>query len=152
MLCGVVVIAVTFSILEDACSETKMKLSTEYQAVLLSNGQAYFGKLEGVGSPYPVLTDVFYVQSSVNPETKEPVNTMVKRGNEWHAPDRMILNAEHIIFIETVHPDSKVAKLIAAFKKKQELQGRTRLYLFGQVAIRTLYFYKLISGKERYDV
>ncbi|ODS31084.1 MAG: hypothetical protein SCARUB_03791 [Candidatus Scalindua rubra] len=58
------------------------------------------------------------MQSGVNPETNQPVNTLVKRGNEWHAPDRMILNAEHIIFIESVDPDSRVAKLIEELKKK----------------------------------
>ena len=113
-----VALFITFFISQNARSETKVKLTTEYQAILLSNGQAYFGKLDGVGSPYPVLTDVFYVQTGVNPQTNQPVNTLVKRGNEWHAPDRMILNAEHIIFIETVNPDSAVAKLIAEFKKK----------------------------------
>ena len=113
-----VALFITFFISQNARSETKVKLTIEYQAILLSNGQAYFGKLDGVGSPYPVLTDVFYVQTGVNPQTNQPVNTLVKRGNEWHAPDRMILNAEHIIFIETVNPDSAVAKLIAEFKKK----------------------------------
>ena len=56
-------IFITFFVLvfatHSAMSGTNTKLTTEYQAVLLSNGQAYFGKLEGVGSPYPVLKDVF---------------------------------------------------------------------------------------------
>ena len=36
----------------------KVTMSTQYQAVLLSNGSAYFGKLQGLGTPFPVLTDV----------------------------------------------------------------------------------------------
>ena len=88
-----------------------------YSAVLLSNGSVYFGKLDRLGSAYPVLTDVYYVQSSVNPETKAVTNVLVKRGKEWHAPDRMIVNASAIVFIEPVGANSKVARLIAESKK-----------------------------------
>jgi hypothetical protein len=77
----------------------------------------YFGKLEGLGAEYPVLRDVFYVESSVNQETKRMSNLLVKRGKEWHGPDRMIINAKSIIFVEPVGGDSKVAQLIAESKK-----------------------------------
>ena len=90
--------------------------TTPYQAVLLSNGSAYFGKLEGLGTPFPVLTDVFYVQSVKNPQTNEVSNILVKRGKEWHAPDRMLINANDIVLIEPVNPSSRVAQLIAAAK------------------------------------
>jgi hypothetical protein len=63
-------------------------MSTPFQAVLLSNGSAYFGRLEGLGTPFPVLRDVFYVQSSQDPQTKQVSNILVKRGKEWHASDR----------------------------------------------------------------
>ena len=89
----------------------------QYQAVLLTNGSVYFGRMEGLGSPYPVLHDVFYVQSNVNPETKAVTNVLVKRGKEWHGPDRMILNERSIVFVEPVGPDSKVAQLIAESRK-----------------------------------
>jgi hypothetical protein len=90
--------------------------TTPYQAVLLSNGSAYFGRLEGLGTPFPVLTDVFYVQSVKNPQTNEVSNILVKRGKEWHAPDRMLINANDIVLIEPVNPSSRVAQLIAAAK------------------------------------
>jgi hypothetical protein len=91
-------------------------MTTPYQAVLLSNGSAYFGRLEGLGTPYPVLREVFYVQSVQNPETKQVSNILVKRGKEWHAPDRMILNANMIVLVEPVNPNSRVAQLIAEAK------------------------------------
>ena len=50
-----------------------------YYAVLLTNGSVYFGKLEGLGTPLPVLTDVYYVQSNVNQETKAVSNVLVAR-------------------------------------------------------------------------
>ena len=90
-----------------------IEFTTPYQVVLLTNGQPYIGKLAKPESPYPMLTDVYYVQSQVNPDTKQVTNTLIKRGNEWHAPDRMILNRDHILFIEPVKPDSQVGKLIA---------------------------------------
>jgi len=92
-------------------------LDTPYHAVVLSNGTVYFGRLEGLGTPFPVLREVYYVQSAVNPETKAVNNVLVKRGKEWHGPDRMILNAQNIVFIEPVGRDSKVAQLIADSKK-----------------------------------
>ena len=93
-------------------------MSTAYQAVLLSNGSAYFGRLEGLGTPYPVLRDVFYVQSSQDPQTKQVSNILVKRGKEWHAPDRMILNANMIVLVEPVNPTSRVAQLISQAKNQ----------------------------------
>jgi hypothetical protein len=93
-----------------------VKMTTPYQAVLLSNGSAYFGRLEGLGTPFPVLRDVFYVQSVQDPQKKTVSNVLVKRGKEWHAPDRMILNANMIVLVEPVNPSSRVALLIAQAK------------------------------------
>ena len=95
-----------------------VSMTTPYQAVLLSNGSAYFGQLEGLGTPFPVLRDVFYVQSSQDPQTKAVSNILVKRGKEWHAPDRMILNSNMIVLVEPVNPTSRVAQLIAQAKNQ----------------------------------
>jgi hypothetical protein len=99
-------------------AQPRAPLNSQYQAVLLSNGQVFYGKLEQVGSPYPVLTDVYWIRSHVDPQTKQVSNSLVRRGGEWHAPDRMVLNAQHILVIEPVRPDSTVAKLIADSKRK----------------------------------
>jgi hypothetical protein len=61
---------------------------------------------------------VYYIQSQVNPDTKAVSNTLVRRGNEWHGPDRMLLNERHVVLIEPVGTGSKVAQLIAADKNK----------------------------------
>jgi small nuclear ribonucleoprotein (snRNP)-like protein len=86
---------------------------TPYQAVLLSNGSVYYGKLQGYGTSNPYLTNVFYIVSTVNSTTKQTSNTLVKRGKELHGPDRMYLSPTHIVFVETVGTGSKVAQLIA---------------------------------------
>ena len=87
---------------------------TPYQAVLLSNGAVYYGKLQGYGTPHPLLTEVYYIVTETNPETKQPSNVLVKRGKELHEPDRMYLNPNSIVFVEPVGVNSKVAQLIAA--------------------------------------
>ena len=94
----------------------RVVLNTPYQAVLLTNGQVYFGKLEGLGTPFPVLRNVFYVQSGQDPQTKAVASVLIKRGKEWHAPDRMILNTSMIVLVEPVNPTSRVAQLISEAK------------------------------------
>ena len=98
---------------------TKVELTTPYQAVLLSNGAAYFCKIEGLGTPYPVLREIYFIQSHQNPETKQITNTLLKRGAEWWQPDRMIVNANTIVFVEPVSPSSRIAELIAEEKQKK---------------------------------
>ena len=94
------------------------EIKTPYAAVLLDNGQVYYGKLADAGSKFPELTDVYYIQSQVNQDTKAVTNILVRRGNEWHGPDRMFMNERHIILVEPVGTNSKVAELIQADKNK----------------------------------
>ena len=97
--------------------ESKATFTTPYQAVLLDSGLVYYGKIEGLGTPLPVLRDVFYIQSRTDPETKQVTNVLIRRGNEFHSPDHMVLNARHIVLVEPVGEQSKVAQLIAEQKK-----------------------------------
>lgn len=118
---SLLVAAALASLLAGGCAkQTSTAVITDpnrYYAVQLSTGSVYFGKLEGLGTPYPVLTDVFYVQTETDPKTKSAAPVLVKRGREWHAPDRMYLNAKGIVLVEPVGLDSQVAKLIANSKR-----------------------------------
>ncbi len=87
--------------------------TSEYQAVFMDNGQVFFGKLEQANSEMPLLKDVYFVQNQSNPETKEVKSLLIKRGKELHEPDLMYLNARHIVFMEPVGKESRVAKLIS---------------------------------------
>lgn len=60
-----------------------------------------------------MLTDVYYIVTETNPETKQSNNVLVKRGKELHEPDRMYLNPNLVMFVEPVGPNSKVAQLIS---------------------------------------
>jgi hypothetical protein len=95
-----------------------VELDAEYHAVLLSNGLVYFGRVEKMDGRFVELNDVHYVQSGIEQKTKKPTNVLLKRGKEWHAPDRMVININHVVFIEPVDRDSKVAELIEALKRQ----------------------------------
>jgi hypothetical protein len=103
----------------DIPSYGKEPSETDYRAVLMSNSMVLFGKLHGLGTPFPVLTDVYYVQTVEDPKTKKPTTVLIKRGKEWHAPDRSVLNASQIILIEPVSKDSKVMRIIAELGKNE---------------------------------
>lgn len=93
------------------------EITTPYAAVMLDNNQLYYGKLANAGSEFPELTDVYYIQNQVNQETKAVTSVLMPRRNDVHGPDRMFLNAHHIVLIEPVGTGSKVAQLIEADKQ-----------------------------------
>jgi hypothetical protein len=111
-------IAVATILLFGCNKDQSSKFDTTYQAVLLTNGSVYFGKLDGYQTKFPVLSDVYYVQTGVDPATKKSTSVLVKRGKELHSPDRMYLTPSQIVLVEPVGPDSKVAQLIAESKAK----------------------------------
>jgi hypothetical protein len=98
----------------------KLEFSMPYQVVFLDNNNAYIGKIQQSGKEFIYLTDVFYIQSKMNSESKQMANSLIKRGNEAHKPTFMYINTHHIVMIEPVAPDSQVAKLI----EQSEAEGR----------------------------
>ena len=112
ILAGLLVVVVAGLHLFSMLTQHALEFNTPYQAVLLSNGSVYFGHLRDYGTAHPVLTDVFYIVSQTNPETKQVNNALVKRGKELHEPDLMYLNPNQIMFVEPVGTRSKVAQLI----------------------------------------
>jgi len=113
VVAGIVVIVAALLFIRSTGPAAPVAFTTPYQAVLLTNGSAYFGKLERYGTAQPVLTEVYYIVSQNNPETKQSSNVLVKRGKELHEPDRMYLNPNQILCVEPVGTNSKVAQLIA---------------------------------------
>jgi hypothetical protein len=98
------------------------RLGSQYQAVFLSNGQVYFGKLYRERSQYPILREVYYLQvmQQLQPGTENPTANinLVKLGAELHGPtDEMRINRDHILFIEDLKDDSQVVQGIKRFKE-----------------------------------
>ena len=117
-----------------------------YQAVFLTNGQVYFGKIAKRDTDYPELTEVYYLR--VTQKLQEPATatqaaeleervdeetviapvtapgrdlTLIKLGNELHGPmDKITLNRDHILFIEDLKEDSKIVAAIKEFKSRQK--------------------------------
>lgn len=100
--------------------------SKEYQAVFLTNGQVYFGKLTQSDSDYVKLTDIYYlqVQQSVQPgSTSTTANnanqqvSLAKLGGELHGPeDVMYVSRQQVLFWENLKTDGKVTKAIADYQ------------------------------------
>ena len=93
---------------------------TGYQAVFLTNGQVYFGKVVRRCDQEIRLTGIYYLQN--DKQGVEAVNggqdmKLIKLGNELHGPqDMMYINREHVLFIEDLKADSRVVKAMQQYK------------------------------------
>jgi len=94
---------------------------TKVQAVFLTNGQVYFGKIADVTGRYIDLQNIYYLNSQQQPATgdqnaanQQQTNfSLVKLGCELHGPiDQMVINREQVSFWENLKSDGKVAKAI----------------------------------------
>lgn len=104
--------------------------SSKYQAVFLTNGQVYFGKVSNEKSSYVSLSDVYYLvlkkplqnqktegEDQTAQDQSKPEYSLVKLGKEIHGPTSMSINKDQIIFIENLADDSKVASTIKGGQK-----------------------------------
>ncbi len=106
-------------------------VSNQYQAVFLTNGQVYFGKVTALNKDYMVLNDIYYLQSSSNstsnpqPSSKNNDLTLVKLGlNELHAPeDRMVISQSQVSFWENMKDSSKVVSAIKQYQTNPSSAG-----------------------------
>jgi hypothetical protein len=101
--------------------------TNEYQAVFLTNGQVYFGKLYEQNRQFANLREVYYLQVTQPPQPLRegevpPSNiNLVKLGGELHGPqDEMKINRDHILFVEDLKPDSRVVQAILQLKTSQQ--------------------------------
>lgn len=86
-----------------------------YQAVFLTNGQVYFGKLHDYYGNRPYMTDVYYFQgSNAGGTSQSSTQQLRKLGQEVHGPEqKLILNKDSILFVENLREDSSVVSAIA---------------------------------------
>jgi len=103
---------------------------SKYQAVFLSNGQVYFGKVTDANNQTLVLEDIYYLRSAGNLQVSNADNTattqatenfsLVKLGNEIHGPeDKMSINLNQVLFTEDLKTDSKVVEAIREYEVKK---------------------------------
>lgn len=102
--------------------------SGKYQAVFLSNGQHYFGKVKDLNDKHLKLTEVYYLKRSSDENKSEDIQQsagsqsgnleLKKLGDEIHAPeDEMIIFREHILYYENLNPNGQVSRGIEEYKK-----------------------------------
>ncbi len=103
--------------------------SGQYQAVFLTNGQVYFGKVSDVNNGYVKLSDIYYlqVQQSVQPTDKSKSSndqsqvSLAKLGSELHGPeDSMNINRDQVLFWENLKNDGKVVQAINSYKQNNK--------------------------------
>lgn len=100
------------------------------QAVFLTNGQVYFGKIKAINKQYVDLQDIYYlnVNQQVQPNQKDANGnnanannsiSLVKLGCELHGPsDQMVINRDQISFWENLKSDGQVAQAISKWTEQ----------------------------------
>lgn len=111
-------------------AESKQINTKEYQAVFLTNGQVYFGKVTDLNSKYLVLNNVFYIENNSSSSTATTQNsnyTLRKLGTtELHLPeDKMVVNRDTVTFWENLKDTSQVVTKINEYYKNPDAASTT---------------------------
>lgn len=127
-----IVLALSFGAMAKNKMVKKENFSTDikknqYQAVFLTNGQVYFGKIVAINKENLKLTDIYYLQvqqQSVQPDTTKKTDanqnlSLAKLGSELHGPeDNMFVESKQMLFWENLKDDSQVVKAIKQNQQK----------------------------------
>lgn len=90
--------------------------ASKWQAVFLTGGQVYFGRLSDVGNGYVTLSNVYYLKSAS--ELEQGNLNLVKLGGELHGPeDTIYIRKESISFWENMKDTSRVVQSIQSAKQ-----------------------------------
>lgn len=99
----------------------------KYQALFLTNGQVYFGKVVSMNSDTVTLRDIYYLQQNVQSGTDAKAAAaqqnqlqLTKLGGELHGPeDVMYIERSQVLFWENLKNDSQVVKKIQEAKAQK---------------------------------
>ena len=123
----VIIAAIVMFLRRDKSLASAVIDPTKYQAVFVTNGQVYFGKVSGEKKQYVSLSDVYYLvlkqplqnQKEGGEQNQEQVKqgySLIKLGKEMHGPTSMSISRDQILFIENLADDSKVVSAINSQK------------------------------------
>jgi hypothetical protein len=93
----------------------------QWQAVFLTDGQVYFGKLENENLRFAKLSEVYYLKVSgalqqgtdAAGTLSEKSLNLIRLGGEAHGPEgEMFIAKDKILFIENLKNDSAVVQAI----------------------------------------
>ncbi len=103
--------------------------SKQYQALFLTNGQVYFGKLSRPDGNYVMLTDIYYLQTQPSQPTaganaaaaQQQQLSLAKLGNELHGPeDFMYVAKNQVLFWENLKDSGKVVQAIKSYQSSKK--------------------------------
>jgi len=101
--------------------------SSRYQAVFMSNGQIYFGKLSAFNDNSFKITHIYYPQAQATDGTDTETTSTDQQSSIQlfrvtdgvHGPeDQMIIMKDQILYYENLQSNSKVTQLIEQNEKK----------------------------------
>lgn len=85
----------------------------EYQAVFLTNGQVFFGRLTIPGGDYYYLKHVYYLSSGAASKAGQNSLTIRKLTNDIHGPqDLVILSRPQVLYVENLNPNGRAAQIL----------------------------------------
>ena len=133
VLLGVALLLVAVALyagLSSPGAESKQINTKQYQAVFLTNGQVYFGKITDLNNKYLVLKNVFYIENNSASSTTTTQNsnyTLRKLGTtELHLPeDMMVVNRETVTFWENLKDTGQVVTKIVEYYKNPSSSSTT---------------------------
>ncbi|MFA6410271.1 MAG: hypothetical protein WCW26_01710 [Candidatus Buchananbacteria bacterium] len=133
IICGGIYLIISYTgVGGNLFSATQLRGS--WQAVFLTNGQVYFGKVAKIDKDSVILKDIYYLQVVTKPlqqsqggdttaqadQQQEQRLTLIKLGNEIHGPkDEMIINRSHVVLMEDLKDDSRVVQAISDYVASQ---------------------------------
>ncbi|MDP4000099.1 MAG: hypothetical protein Q8Q11_01570 [bacterium] len=112
----------------------EMPAAGKYQAVFLTNGQVYFGKLSGLSGSYVTLKEVYLVQSAESPAAADQGNapkpspapqsqltlSRLDQNKLIHPEQEMIISKSSMLFWENMQDNAEVVKKIEELKAKRK--------------------------------
>lgn len=85
----------------------------EYQSVVLTNGQIYFGKLSAPGDNFYYLRHVYYLTEQATRAGQPRQRALAPIVKDVHAPeDMMVINRNQIVYMENLKPTGEVSRRI----------------------------------------
>ena len=96
----------------------KPLLTTRYQAVKLIDGTLLYGRIDHLGTDFPVLRDAMTVRALVDPDSGTTRYEVVARKDGAHGADHLILPATAIVYVEPVNTDSTIGRAVERFHSR----------------------------------
>ncbi len=98
-----------------------LRFKSSYQAIFLSNGQLYFGKISEMTNEYIKMENPHFLQLAQEPEEQvdpevQPEMKLISIKDEFHKPkDFVLIEKSAVIFIEELRDVSQIADAIKNF-------------------------------------